>query len=173
MRLEDLPGDSCLVCGASLDGMYVTRVFCSKRCRATYFNGLRSEAAAEARARRTCAICGIAVQGKTAQQIYCSLKCRAEGKKRHPRSCLRCGVAFLTSTAVDAKCCSLSCAASLRDNSAFVPPRKLFPRACIWCATEYQPTRAARKYCSASCAARHRIAKGVPMPSRWEARQSR
>ncbi len=78
-RLDDLPGDGCLVCGASLEHKRIDAVYCSRRCFGAHVRQLDRQARLEARTGRKCGMCAgpIPVE-RNASAKFCSRMCNAK-----------------------------------------------------------------------------------------------
>lgn len=100
MRLEDLAGPVCTVCGAPMaDNGRRSLYYCSVRCqqRHWYATGLGADRAAS-RKGLTCPECGTAFDAGTLSQKYCGYACsrRAYMRRKHrERDCGHCGCRFV------------------------------------------------------------------------------
>ena len=100
MRLEDLRGPSCVVCGADMEGRRSHAIYCSPRCRSIAYVAAESAALAEARAGRTCPTCGRTFDARRSDQRHCCNECMMKPHRRRwedsqdaarERSCSWCG----------------------------------------------------------------------------------
>lgn len=89
MKLEDLPGDACAVCGGEMwHRKRVWALYCSRQCLNAYHNGLIAAARAEARTGRKCAWCDLLFNAVRSDQAYCSVRCQGQhynARRRHER----------------------------------------------------------------------------------------
>lgn len=121
MNLDDLTGDSCAFCGASIEHMRVTAKYCSPKCRRADLIRLDREARIESHAGRTCADCGSAISpAMRADAVYCSKRCssRASHKRwakrvrreaKAGRVCRQCGGAIPIEVRAGAVYCTRAC----------------------------------------------------------------
>ena len=125
MRLDDLPGETCPVCGTPTDepGRRVHRVFCSKACRTKHHSAIKSvalsAARATARANYVCPVCSRGFAARRRDQVYCSRYCLNVAANRrtrpNPPPCKLCGKPV--PPVVGQRWCSMSCAAKAREEA--------------------------------------------------------
>ena len=126
MKLEDLPGEVCPVCGTPTDepGRRVHRVFCSKSCCNKHHSAIkiaaRSAERAAARAAHVCPVCSRRYAARRRDQVYCSRYCQnlAYGRRRFGDStppCQLCGKPV--PPVAGRRWCSMSCAARAREKA--------------------------------------------------------
>lgn len=121
-RLDDLAGDACLVCGASLEGKRIDSIYCSRRCKTKDRHRLDREARIEANAGRTCDECGAPLPPeRRADARYCEGgRCsrrashkrwakRVREKAKEGRTCQHCGGPMDLRIRAGAKFCSAAC----------------------------------------------------------------
>lgn len=122
MRLDDLPGDGCAFCRASLEHKRIDAIYCSQRCQRSDLTRLEQEARWAARPDRKCAECGEPIEAqRRADVLYCGKPCadrasyartlgqrRAEARKG--RSCVVCSGPLPKGHYVTRMYCSKACA---------------------------------------------------------------
>lgn len=96
MKLEDMAGPVCTVCGADMEGRRSHAIYCSWQCRARRYADLEREA----RAGRTCPTCGKTFDARRRDQTHCCHECMMKPHRRRwedaqdaarERSCAWCG----------------------------------------------------------------------------------
>lgn len=76
MKLDDLPGDSCLVCGACIEHKRIDAIYCSRKCIQLDRTKLEQEARWAQHVGRKCAQCaGQIPVAKQSNAKFCSRKC--------------------------------------------------------------------------------------------------
>ena len=87
MKLDDLPGDGCLMCGASLEHKRVDAIYCGPNCYMKHVRALERESRWEARADRVCQECGGPIpKERQAGAKWCSSQCHRRAADRRHRA---------------------------------------------------------------------------------------
>jgi len=119
--IDDLEGDSCPICGTSLEGKRIDAVYCSARCRRKSLTILEQEARWEGRPDRQCVECGKPVPPqRRADAKYCGKRCMDRARHRRTvvpmlreskegRTCLRCDEPIPAAKPLTAVYCSKAC----------------------------------------------------------------